>query len=251
MSMAKKTKLPDAVGLVKLIGAAYRNAASYHGAASSLLAAGNVPLALSNATLGFEELGKANLCATALAMPPDVRAGFADDFGKTFGDHVAKAGLVHFGFRAFVSPQAPPTVETLIEEVGEAALATHAAKMRGQYVDVDDNGVVHEPMEIDRLDAEVMVGLLGRMLEKQSQLELFALADPADVVMVYQQVWDSPFTDVLQREANADPDAFIAEVRAAMRGEAPIPGWIHEAFPGLLAEGDALAPAALQAAPIQ
>lgn len=249
--MVMKTKLPDAVGLVKLVGAAYNNAASYHAAASGLLAAGNTPLALSNASLGYEELGKAGLCLATLAMPPEVRAEFAPEFGKSFGDHVAKVGFVHFGFRVFVSPQVPPSLETLLAEVGEAALATHAAKMRGLYVDIDADGTIHEPAEVDPLDAEVMVGLLGLMLEKQSQLRIYSLADPADVVEVYQSLWDSEFAVALERQASVDPDAFLAEIRAAARGEAPFPGWVQEMYPDLVGEAEEAVPDALAAVPAQ
>jgi AbiV family abortive infection protein len=242
-----KTKLPDARGLVKLVGAAYNNATNYHAVASGLLAAGSTPLALSNASLGFEELGKAGLCLTALTMPPSVRAEFAAEFGKLFGDHVAKASFAHFGFLAFVSPQAPRSFETLIDEVGKAAVATHAAKMRGLYVDVDDGGTIHEPAEVARLDAEVMVGLLGRMLEEQSQLRLYALADPDDVIDLYRQIWAGDLAAVIERVANADPDAFLAEARAVARGEAPLPGWVREMYPALVDEAEEPVPAALAA----
>jgi hypothetical protein len=120
------------------------------------------------------------------------------------------------------------TQHTLLEEVGQSAQATHAAKMRGLYADVDDDGTIREPAQLTRLEAAVRVGLLGHMLKENSQLRAYALADPATIVELHQRLWTGDGAALLERVAHTDSDALLAEVRGALRGEAPFPDWARE-----------------------
>jgi hypothetical protein len=60
---------------------------------------------------------------------------------------------------------------------------------------------------------------------------------------------DGPATEIEMLSAADDPDAFIAEVRAVVHGEAPTPVWNYEAFLDLISDGDVHAPAAVAAVP--
>lgn len=81
--------------VVDIAAASLKNARALLASAQTVLDAQHWPTSFSFAALALEEVGKASLCMTMLAMPPAVREEFRPDFEKAFTSHQAKAEFAH------------------------------------------------------------------------------------------------------------------------------------------------------------
>ncbi|MEU6942890.1 AbiV family abortive infection protein, partial [Streptomyces rubiginosohelvolus] len=78
----------------------------------------------------LEEVGKATLCMTMLALPPAVREEFRPDFTKAFTNHQTKAEFAHLVL-VVGGDEVPAHLEQLLDDVIASAHRTNAVKFRG------------------------------------------------------------------------------------------------------------------------
>jgi AbiV family abortive infection protein len=122
--------LPSHDDLLLLLRAALANAKDLLNDAQLLADAGRFPRALALATLSWEELSKADLCALAIGLPENT----PDYFWERFRDHEGKLSRVH-AFAAFLRPEPIGSVEEYAKRVKGLSKSTNDLKERGLYVD--------------------------------------------------------------------------------------------------------------------
>jgi AbiV family abortive infection protein len=206
--------------VVGLAAAAFDNARMMHRSAQVLLEQGLWAPAFSWAALATEEVGKAVICIGLLTTPRAIQGPAVDEFHKAFNHHVTKAGFAHFVL-AISAEQMPASWERMLQEVAEAARQTHLMKMRGLYVDYDDNGTLLEPKDVGEDAARFMVATVTRLLEQSAPAEASVTEDP-DAYLYFVREWqDGIDYESLQARVDEDPMAFLAEVRGFARDELP------------------------------
>lgn len=186
MARTKRTELPDDLHLIEAITAAVASAREKHRAAAALVATGGSwPSAFTLAALGFEELGKANLCLSVIMMRdiPDIET-FVPEFWNAFngpGAHRAKSEAAHFLLRMFGSSLPLPVYEQVTREVSEAAEATNAKKFRAIYVDfaADDDAVL-PPTDVTEQEAREMTDMLGSAISLIDERHVLPTAEDID-----------------------------------------------------------------------
>lgn len=160
------------------------------------------------------------LCIGLLTTPRAIRGPAVDEFHRAFNHHQTKAGFAHFVL-AIGAEQMPASWEQLLQEVAEAARQTHLMKMRGLYVDYADNGTLLEPKDIGEDAARFMVATVTRLLEESAQVEASVTNEPNLYLDFVHQWQDGIDYESLQARVDADPMAFLAEVRGFARDELP------------------------------
>ncbi|MDF2435147.1 MAG: AbiV [Mucilaginibacter sp.] len=217
--------------VLELAAASFVNARKLHQAAQAVLDQELWPGAFSWSALAAEEVGKAVLCISLLAMPPALREQARADFHKAFTDHQAKAGFAHFVL-AVGAEEMPASMEQMLDDVVKAARQTNAMKFRGLYVDYTDTGALLQPEDVGEDAARFMVGTVARLLEESALAESSVTDDPDDYLDFLHQWQDSVDYEALGAFVDAEPLAFLAAVRAFIRDDAP---------PSALILGDRLA----------
>ncbi|MEV6534898.1 AbiV family abortive infection protein [Streptomyces sp. NPDC051639] len=207
--------------IVDLAGAAFKNARSLHTSAQAVLDAHQWPAAFSFAALALEEVGKAALCMTTLAMPPAVREEFRPDFEKAFTQHQTKAEFAHLTL-AMVADKVPASFEQLLNDVVASARRTNAVKFRGLYVDYTITGALLEPEDVSESDARWMVSTVAAALAAAGPAEN-AAADPDAFLDLIHQWQSSVDFDALGTYVEASPNEFLTHMRAAARDDVDPP----------------------------
>jgi AbiV family abortive infection protein len=218
--MAKKPKradLPDDLHLIQAITAAVGSAQDKHRAAATLVAAGGPwPSVYTLAALGFEELGKANLCLSAIMMRDSPDAGESvSDFWDAFNGpkaHRAKNEFAHFLLRMFGNSMPLPVYEQMIREVSEAAEATNDRKFRALYVDFAEDDVVLRPTDVTEDEAREMTDLLGSalaLIETHQFLPVAEDNDADELAAYFQQIRDGLDYDAIAEDIGDDPAKLV------------------------------------------
>lgn len=223
--MAKAKQLPtDPQELertvVGLAAAAFKNARKQHVSAQAVLDQGVWPTAFALAALAAEEVGKAALCTTLLAMPPVLREQSRTDFQKALTDHKAKAEFAQFVL-AVSADQMPASIEQLLQDVIESAHRTNAVKFRGLYVDYTDTGDLLEPDDVGEDQARWMVASVAQLLQDSAPAESAVTDNPDDYLYYLRQWQESMDWETLETRVAAAPMDFLTEVRAFARDDAP------------------------------
>jgi len=217
-----KVDVPGVEQLIELRTAAVLHARQQLAAAHLLVSGEHWAVAYSTAALALEEVGKAQLYATALAMPTQVRAQFAATFARLRSDHAGKAGLALFVHRMFMAGEAADSVPAFIERIERDARSTNAQKFRSLYVDLDGQGTVVRPDQVTETEARDIVSLLASVLDRLPlhDLQGVDLKQIAEIVDQWHRGLD---VGALEAAYDADPERFFAEAGAALRGEGPLP----------------------------
>jgi len=247
-TMAKKPKradLPDDLHLIQAITAAVGSAQDKHQAAATLVAAGGPwPSVYTIAALGFEELGKANLCLSAIMMRDSPNSEeLVSDFWDAFNGpkaHRAKSEFAHFLLRMLGNSMPLPVYEQVIREVSEAAEATNDRKFRALYVDFAENDVVLRPTDVTEDEAREMTDLLGSALALIETHQFLPVAedDDADELAAYfKQIRDGLDYDAIAEDIGDDPAKlveFVEQIRGPiLAGVDSPPAIIRTLFPSI------------------
>lgn len=240
MARYKNKPVPGETSLAELAIAAARNARRQHHEAIELLTLGRWPTAFALAALGLEEVGKAYLCGSALNMPAEVRAQDSEGFWGIFYSHPKKAAFAGLQL-AVVLSVAAPNLDALWDELTAAASRVHDTKMRGLYVDVDDdNSLLEPPAVVAEADAREMVEELGRVLDEllATGLSYEDIDDHTRFVafMRWMRERMDLFAMLNACESEQDAARMISDIGAMVRGEPPA-AWLREALPELLGDG--------------
>ncbi|MFC1405712.1 MULTISPECIES: AbiV family abortive infection protein [Streptacidiphilus] len=231
----KNVRIPDDDELVRLASAACESAARKLRAATLLFDGGQWAEAFANAALGFEELGKAQLCMTVVGIPLPYRSDFpARQFDQWFNGHTVKAGFAHLVLRGLVDQDAPAAVADLMAEVDAAAARSNETKFRGLYVDLAADGSLLHPDDVSEADACWMVERLQRLLAWMGPIFADMAEDPGFLVFL-GQYRDGLDADALAAAIDSGEDDFWSQMRAAVQGLGPVPGWLTGALPDEIA----------------
>jgi AbiV family abortive infection protein len=199
--------LPLRDDLRVLMQAALDNAKDLLNDAQLLADAGRFPRALALATLSWEELSKADLCALAMVLP-EVTPGY---FWEHFRDHEGKLARVH-AFATFMQPKPIGSVEDWAERVKALSKATQDLKERSLYVDCR-RGRILFPSQISERAARKQIKAVREALD---------FADKAfsgeSVKIVFTQLNVNALIDPLKNAMVVDPDVTAAAVQEAIRG---------------------------------
>lgn len=232
--MAKSGPIPSHQKLAALGQASLVHAREQLADAELLLEHGRWPLAHAVATLALEEVGKAHLCFTCMTMPEQFRAG--NWFWPAFNSHTAKLMIAQFIFQMFAQTQTPPPpLLEAIAELGSLAGSDHATKMRGLYVDYQDE-VVLDPADITEQTARRMVSNVSTCLAFMVPLD-----DSGQVseLAEFTQAWSTMLAenlDSVTATLEADPDTLIRNLWDALHGDATQN--LSELLPGLPSVAD-------------
>jgi AbiV family abortive infection protein len=225
--------------VVDLAAAAFRNARSHLTSAQAVFDAQQWPKAFSFAALGLEEVGKAVLCMTMLAMPPVVREEFRSGFEKAFISHEAKTEFAHLA-AGMVADSVPASLQQLLADVVASARRTNAVKFSGLYVDYTDTGTLLLPDTVNENDARLMITTIATALAQSKDAEA-AVADAPDAYLDVLHQWqDDVDFDALGADIEKNPDQFLTQVRAFVRDDVPpLARLLGTRLSGHLAEADA------------
>jgi AbiV family abortive infection protein len=242
----KRTDLPDDLHLIQAITAAVASAQEKHLAASALVAAGGYwPSAYTLAALGFEELGKAYLCLSAITMRDfvDGEGQFVADFWDAFngpGAHRAKNQAAHLMLRMLGNSMPLPVYEQVVKEMSEAAEATNDRKFRSLYVDFTVDGEVLQPTDVDEHESRTMADLLGsalKLIETHHVLPTAENVDQAELVTYFQQLRASLDREAMDEAVGDDPVKlieFTEKIRGpVLAGADTPPEFLRTLFPNI------------------
>lgn len=232
------TDVPDEHRLFKMATAAIAWATEECATARDLLAVERWPMALAVAALGIEEVGKAVLCQTMLAMPLAERAAQHKDFQAAFRAHGTKDVLAFFALRVFADDTPlPGSFDDLLAEVGAAAQRTNDTKFRALYTDFGSDGGLLKPTDVGEAEARAMVeqleGLLSRMGERHMLVEE-GDGEPEQFIEFITR-FHALFDPQVISQFPDDPIPAFESIRAAMRGDGPLPAWFVDLMPTALA----------------
>jgi AbiV family abortive infection protein len=164
--MSDQRPLPSLDDLLTLIQASLRNAVALLGDARTLLASGSAPRAHALATLALEEIGKSYLCVLALAPIPESMVIYGmkskGDFWAAWREHTDKLGWA-LGFLGLLLRDSGPAAQA-VARIHSAAQSGHLRKLRGFYVDYDDQTVL-EPTIITEAEAQQIITDTESLLE--------------------------------------------------------------------------------------
>lgn len=178
------------------------------------------PSAFAWAALATEEVGKAGLCIGLLTTPPALREQAVAEFHQAFNHHLTKGGFAQF-ILAIGAEELPASWEQMIQKVADAARLTHTMKMRGLYVDFTDTGALLAPEDIGEDAARFMVATVDRLLEQSTGVEASVTQDPGGYLDFLRQWHHGMDYEALMARVEADPLAFVSEVRAFARDDVP------------------------------
>jgi AbiV family abortive infection protein len=161
--------IPPPDDLLKLALAAFTNAKDLLVAAQQLADAGSFPPAHALATLAAEETAKSQMCLMVIPLlpfienpaDPESSAAFWDEFNE----HKRKLVRVQ-AFERFALRPLPGSVAKLIRSLPHIAAAAHDRRLRGLFVDYqDEGGVLLLPTEIGEPEAREFIGEVRRYLD--------------------------------------------------------------------------------------
>ncbi|WP_330346672.1 AbiV family abortive infection protein (plasmid) [Streptomyces europaeiscabiei] len=221
--MAKLPTDPDVMArtVVDIAAASFTNARALLTGAQAVLDTRQWPTAFSVAALALEEVGKAAMCMTMLAMPPTMREQFRPQFEKAFVDHRTKAGFAHL-ILGVVAEAMPASLDQLMADAIESARKSNAVKFRGLYVDYTDTGVLLTPASVGEKEARWMVATVTTALAESVDTEA-AVADP-DVLLDFLSEWqDGVDFHALEAYVESATEEFIGHIRAFVRDDVPPP----------------------------
>jgi len=233
--MGKKTfHMPTDTELLQLAGAATESAARKLTAAQLLLDAGQWAEAFANAALGFEELGKAQLCFMVINIPDQFRSELTPkEFGRMFNGHEAKASFAHLILRGILDEDAPAAVTDLVAEAEAAAALTNDTKFRGLYVDLKADGSLSHPDDISEDAANWMVDRLRRLLDWIGPM-FAAMSEDGEVFLAFAREFRANLdVAAIASAVESDVDTWMAQLRGAVRDNGPAPAWMEDALPAL------------------
>jgi AbiV family abortive infection protein len=165
MSKQPRT-VPSVADLATLAEKAIISAQRYLDDSRVLLDARSWPGAYANATLGIEEIGKATICGTMLALTAEDRAQF--NFDKSFNSHVDKLSCAFLVLHLFrLTPTA--TTSEMLDMVQRTAIEVNSQKFRGLYVDYIDGAVREPSTEINEAAARARVADLSELVEQYAE----------------------------------------------------------------------------------
>ena len=197
--------LPSSDELLGLIHAALANAKDLLNDSQLLADAGRFPRALALATLSWEELSKADLCALTMVLPEVT----PDYFWQHFRDHEGKLARVH-AFAAFIQPKPIGSVKDWAAKVKGLSKSTQNLKERSLYVDFR-RGKILQPSQVTEKAARKQIKAVREALD---------FADRAfsgeSVGIMFSQV--NTISGPLKNSMVADPDATAAALQEAIRG---------------------------------
>ncbi|WP_019074424.1 AbiV family abortive infection protein [Streptomyces hokutonensis] len=208
--------------VVDIAAASLKNARALLTSAQAVLDAQQWPTSFSFAALALEEVGKASLCMTMLAMPPAVREEFRPDFEKMFTSHQTKAEFAHL-ILGLIDEKVPASVQQMLDDVVTAARRTNDVKFRGLYVDYTSTGDLLQPDTVGESDARLMVTAVTAALAASSFAES-AVAEP-DVFLDFLHQWQSAMDfDALGTHIAATPeDELLTQLRTVAQEDALAP----------------------------
>ena len=196
--------LPSRDDLPELIRAALANAKDLLNDAQLLADAGRFPRSLALATLSWEELSKADLCAMAMVLPEVT----PDYFWEHFRDHEGKLARV-YAFAAFIQPKPIGSVGDWAERVKALSKSTQDLKERSLYVDYR-RGKILLPSQVTEKAARKQIKAVREALD---------FADRAfsgeSVGIMFTQV--NTIAGPLKNSMVIDPDATAAALQEAIR----------------------------------
>ncbi|MGW2292042.1 AbiV family abortive infection protein [Streptomyces phaeochromogenes] len=209
--------------VVDLAAAAFKNARSMQTSAQALLDVQQWPSAFAFAALALEEIGKAALCTTMLAMPPVGREAFRPDFERACSHHQTKAELAHL-ILGMVADTVPASLQQLLDDVAAEARRTNTVKFRGLYTDYTDTGALLLPDDtVSESDARWMVITLTTALDQSSSTEAAVADDPGAYLDLLRQWQNDVDFDALSADVANNPDQFLTQIRAFVRDDVPPP----------------------------
>ena len=242
----KRTDLPDDLQLMQAIMAAVASAQEKHMAASALIGVGGYwPSAYTLAALGFEELGKAYLCLSAITVRDfvDGEGQFVADFWDAFngpGAHRAKSKASYLMLRMLGDSMPLPVYEQVMREVSEAAETTNDRKFRSLYVDFTVDDDVLAPTDVDERESRTMTDLLGSaldLIETHHVLPTAEDTDPAELVTYFQQLRAGLDRDAMAEAAGDNPVKlieFTEQIRGpVLAGADTPPDFLRKLFPNV------------------
>jgi AbiV family abortive infection protein len=195
--------LPSHDDLQVLLRSALANAKDLLDDAQVLVDAGRFPRALALATLSWEEVSKADLCALAIMLPEIT----PDYFWEHFRNHEGKLSRVH-AFAGFLRPESIGHMEEYAKKVKGQSKSTQDLKERGFYVDYR-RGKVLLPGQIGEKAARKQIKIVRESL---------AVADAAfsgePIGIMFTQLNVAGFKNAIV----AQPDGIAAALQEAIRG---------------------------------
>jgi AbiV family abortive infection protein len=165
--------------------------------------AGSFPRALALATLSWEEVSKADLCALALALPEIT----SDYFWKHFRDHEVKLARVH-AFAALMSPEQIGPMAGYEKVILGRSRSTKDSKERALYVDYR-RGKVLLPSQIGERAARNRIKVVREALDFAEK----AFTDQP-LATIFTKL--NPLLDPLKNALAVNPDAVVSALRSAM-----------------------------------
>jgi AbiV family abortive infection protein len=197
--------LPSRDDLLALVRAALGNAKDLLNDAQLLADAGRFPRALALATLSWEELSKADLCALTMALPEVTH----DYFWEHFRDHEGKLARVH-AFAAFIQPEPIGSVEDWAERVKVLSKSTQDLKERSLYVAYRRRKILL-PSQVTERAARKQIRAVREALN---------FADRAfsgeSVEIIFTQL--NTISGAFKNSMLVNPDATAAALQEAIRG---------------------------------
>jgi AbiV family abortive infection protein len=195
--------LPSRNDLRVLLRSALTNAKDLLDDAQVLVEAGRFPRALALATLSWEEVSKADLCALAIALPEIT----PDYFWEHFRNHEGKLSRVH-AFANFLRPEPIGSVEEYARRVKGQSKSTQDLKERGLYVDYR-RGKVLLPSQIGERAARKQIKIVR---------EALAIANEAFSGESIRVMFTHLNNAGLKNAIVAQPDAMAAALQEAILG---------------------------------
>jgi AbiV family abortive infection protein len=196
--------LPSRDDLLQLMQEALANAKDLLNDAQLLFDASRFPRALALATLSWEELSKADLCALAMALPEVT----PDYFWEHFRDHEGKLARVH-AFAAFMQPKPIGPVEDWAERVKSLSKSTQGLKERSLYVDYRRRKILL-PSQVTERAARKQIKAVREALDFADRA--FS-GEPITIMFTELNTIIGP----LKNSVFIDPDATAAALQEAIR----------------------------------
>jgi AbiV family abortive infection protein len=205
MTVSTYPPLPPRDDLEALIRAALANAKDLLNDAVLLVNSGSFPRALALATLSWEELSKADLCALAMVLPEIT----AEQFWSHFRDHEGKLIRVH-ALAGFMRPEPIGPISGYAKKIRGRSRSTQDLKERGLYIDYRQ-GKVLLPSQVTESAARKQI---------KNVREALAIADAAfsgeSIEIMFTQL--NPLLDPLRNAAVSQPEDVATALQEAIQG---------------------------------
>jgi AbiV family abortive infection protein len=217
MTNSNDRPVPPTDDLVQLIRESLFNARDLLGSARLLLAHDQAGQAHALATLAFEEIGKSCICIIALVPIPPAASPFPTPkhFWKALNRHEDKLTWARGVFSLLITEPTGPVLE-IVERLNDDARAAHLVKLRGLYVDYEDDHV-QTPRSIPHEDAERLIADVQVALD--FNLEAWdhdEVSTRLQEMQAYSAELEGAF-DRIGAAINADADGIMAEARELVR----------------------------------